>query len=296
MASPVASHSDSFNNNGPAWANASPQQSQSQQHSQVQSHLAPPKSTNELEAEFFHTPYSTIDEPVRETILRDVRAVTQKLKIVLSPLNRNNVIPQIAYAAVNTTSTEGAAEDSAEGSEDTTLSEADQKLLEELRDWDLWGPLLLTLVLALMLSLRAPNAEQSAQVFAAVFTITGVGGTLVTLNAQLLLMNSKQVQSTSSTNVPAAASLSFFQSLCVLGYSMFPLVLASLVIGILAWVLPNYFWLLWLYVGILGVAYVWAIRASLLLVSLYVPLARRALALYPVLLLYLVLGWMILLF
>ena len=34
-------------------------------------------------------PVSTLDEPVMETIMRDVRAVGAKLKCVLIPLDRN---------------------------------------------------------------------------------------------------------------------------------------------------------------------------------------------------------------
>ena len=34
-------------------------------------------------------PVSTLDEPVMETIMRDVRAVVNKLKAVLIPLDRN---------------------------------------------------------------------------------------------------------------------------------------------------------------------------------------------------------------
>ena len=34
-------------------------------------------------------PVSTLDEPVRETIMRDVRAVGAKLRAVLIPLDRN---------------------------------------------------------------------------------------------------------------------------------------------------------------------------------------------------------------
>ena len=33
-------------------------------------------------------PYSTLDEPVLETIMRDVRAVVSKLKVVMLPLDR----------------------------------------------------------------------------------------------------------------------------------------------------------------------------------------------------------------
>ena len=33
-------------------------------------------------------PYSTLDEPVMDTIMRDVRAVASKLKVVMLPLDR----------------------------------------------------------------------------------------------------------------------------------------------------------------------------------------------------------------
>ena len=42
-------------------------------------------------------PYSTLDEPVKETILRDVRAVVAKLKIVMLPLDRT--VSLIIYSA-----------------------------------------------------------------------------------------------------------------------------------------------------------------------------------------------------
>jgi hypothetical protein len=39
------------------------------------------------EEEFF-APLSTLDEPVMETIMRDVRAVASKLKVVMLPMDR----------------------------------------------------------------------------------------------------------------------------------------------------------------------------------------------------------------
>jgi hypothetical protein len=54
-----------------------------------------------------------------------------------------------------------------------------------LRDWDLWGPLLFTLTLAILLSLDAPPA-QSLTVFTGVFVIVSVGSVVVTLNCKLL--------------------------------------------------------------------------------------------------------------
>lgn len=54
-----------------------------------------------------------------------------------------------------------------------------------LRDWDLWGPLLFTLTLAILLSLDA-SPQQSLSVFTGVFVIVSVGSVVVTLNCKLL--------------------------------------------------------------------------------------------------------------
>lgn len=207
--------------------------------------------------------YSTLEEPVRETILRDVRAVVSKLKIVMQPMDRS--IPISPYSMLAQNEGEAPAEE---------LSENDRKVIQSLKDWDLWGPLLLCLALAVILSFNAPE-NQASLVFAAVFCTVWVGGTVVTVNAQLL-----------------GGTISFFQSLCVLGYCLFPLTLAASVIGIIK-IVFNW---LWLDLIIVAVGYVWAIRASSVFMSLYVQPQRRFLALYPVFFFYVFLGWMILLF
>ena len=58
---------------------------------------------------------NTLDEPVSETIKRDLMRIWQKLRIVLNPI--------------------GAAHDSAEKR-------------KEIRNWDLWGPFFFCLMLA----------------------------------------------------------------------------------------------------------------------------------------------------
>ncbi|KAI9908395.1 hypothetical protein PsorP6_016432 [Peronosclerospora sorghi] len=106
---------------------------------------------------------NTLDEPVSTTIvrppclslrfrplnLRDLRLVGGKLRVVLIP------------------------------------SHTSEETLRALRDWDLWGPLLLCLTLSIMLSVTAPTA-QSAIVFTGVFIVIWVGAAIVTINAQLL--------------------------------------------------------------------------------------------------------------
>ena len=50
---------------------------------------------------------------------------------------------------------------------------------------DLWGPLVLCLLLSIILSFNAPD-DQKALVFAAVFVIVWLGSAIVTVNALLL--------------------------------------------------------------------------------------------------------------
>jgi len=250
----------------PAWATqqAAPQQQQQQQY-----HL--PTSVEQHEQELF-SKYSTLDEPVSETILRDVRAVADKLKVVMMPLDRSTALMRsAAYGALSRTDEP---EDPTQPA-DEELSDNDKMVLRQLKDWDLWGPLVLCLALAVILSFRAPS-NQASLVFAAVFCAVWMGSTIVTVNAQLL-----------------GGTISFFQSVCVLGYSVFPLVLSATVVGVMRIFVHTW---LWLNLIICGVGCVWALRASSVFISLYITPERRALALYPVVFFYTFLAWLILLF
>ena len=91
----------------------------------------------------------TLNEPIATTFMRDLKRVAAKLRTVLLPAGQ------------------------------------EAETLRELRDWDLWGPLLLCLLLSIITSLRAPAGQQSL-VFAGVFVLVWVGAAVVTLNAKLL--------------------------------------------------------------------------------------------------------------
>jgi hypothetical protein len=66
---------------GPQWANPNPGMGQET------------VSLHGQQAEFF-APLSTLDEPVLETIMRDVRSVGSKLRVVLLPMDRTvSIIP-----------------------------------------------------------------------------------------------------------------------------------------------------------------------------------------------------------
>mmetsp|Transcript_12127 Transcript_12127/g.36563 ORF Transcript_12127/g.36563 Transcript_12127/m.36563 type:complete len:256 (+) Transcript_12127:75-842(+) len=184
---------------------------------------------------------STLDEPVMDTIVRDLKTIGIKIRHVMMPY---------------------------ESQEDT---------LDVLRDWDLWGPLFIGLFLAMLLAYKA-DPEQAELLFSLVFVLIWCGGAVVTLNASLL-----------------GGNLSFWQSVCVLGYSVVPLVLARALCVLVESFASS------LSVGartllrtlLVCPALVWCTRVSVLFIGDCIQLERRALATYPVIFFYASLAWMV---
>ncbi|KAB8073829.1 hypothetical protein BDV29DRAFT_174816 [Aspergillus leporis] len=160
---------------------------------------------------------NTIDETVWETVSRDLLAVWEKMRQVLWP----------KYLMGGMLRRSGGGIGAAERGEATGFGgggglrnlvgrwpDADTVLQggmsEGLRDWDLWGPLIFCLLLSFFLAMRA-KGEQSDLVFSGVFCIVWIGEAVVTLQIKLL-----------------GGNISFFQSVCIIGYTLFPLVIAAL--------------------------------------------------------------------
>jgi len=150
----------------------------------------------------------------------------------------------------------------------------------------LWGPLFLCLTLAITLAIvlihdaskdKAKNDSESALVFALVFVIVWCGSGIITLNAQLL-----------------GGKLSFFQSVCVLGYCIAPLTISAIVSSIVRIGSTSAPKTIVLIIVLINVgAFAWSTYASLGFLSGMVPASRRLLAVYPVVLFYFVIGWLI---
>lgn len=200
----------------------------------VEGDISVPMSPSRRDDEF-----STLDEPVKETILRDLRAVGNKFIHVLYP-KRSSAL---------------------------------------LRDWDLWGPLLLCVTLALLLQGgAADHDDQGGPQFAEVFVIVWFGSIIITLNSKLL-----------------GGTISFFQSLCVLGYCIMPLTVAMVVCrivlvgsaGVVSFVVR---------LVVVTASFGWSTFASTAFLADSQPPNRKALVVYPVFLFYFVIGWMILTF
>lgn len=183
-------------------------------------------------------PFDTLDEPIRDTILRDVKAVGTKFFHVFYPKQK------------------------------TTL----------LKDWDLWGPLILCIFLAMMLqsSTDAKSVNDGGPEFAQVFVIVWVGAVIVTLNSKLL-----------------GGKISFFQSVCVLGYCLLPPAVALVICKIMLLFHQSLMlFIIRFFVTMLGFA--WATFASMAFLGNSQPPHRKALAVYPMCLFYFVISWLVL--
>ncbi|CAC5399599.1 YIPF6 [Mytilus coruscus] len=167
--------------------------------------------------------FNTLDEPVKDTILRDLKAVGIKFWHVLYPKQSKTL----------------------------------------LKEWDLWGPLVLCVFMAMMLEGSHGENEKVSDggpQFAEVFVIYWVGAMVVTLNTKLL-----------------GGNISFFQSICVLGYCVCPLTV-SLIICRLILIAQQTTPLFVIRFIVVVVAFAWSTFASTAFLAESQPPKRKALA------------------
>jgi len=193
------------------------------------------KRTHMVEAEL-DTDFDTLDEPVWDTVKRDLRKVGAKFATVLFPKNNDQL----------------------------------------LRDWDLWGPLFICVFISLLL--QCDNTGKGPH-FTEIFTLTFFGSCVVTLNIKLL-----------------GGTISFFQSLCVLGYCLLPPGAAALLCHILEFASRQSNFIFALRLIITAMGFFWATYAAMAFLSSPAsqPPKRKALVVYPIFLFYFVISWLIL--
>uniref|UniRef100_A0A6B2EET4 Protein YIPF n=1 Tax=Phlebotomus kandelakii TaxID=1109342 RepID=A0A6B2EET4_9DIPT len=180
--------------------------------------------------------FDTLDEPIKDTILRDFRAVGVKFFHVLYPKEKSTL----------------------------------------LKDWDLWGPLVLCTFMATILHGSADSESEGGPEFAQVFVIVWIGAMIVTLNSKLL-----------------GGNISFFQSVCVLGYCLTPVAVSLIVcqVILLASVQTKLLFFIRLLTTIGG--FVWATYASFIFLGDSQPANRKPLAVYPIFLFYFIISWLV---
>ena len=173
---------------------------------------------------------STLDESVYSTISRDLSMICKKLKYVINPF----ISKQMKY--------------------------------NHIRQWDLWGPLLLNIILACTLAL---NTKDKGQITSLIFIIFWMGGVAIYLNNYFLEVKA-----------------SIFQIFCLLGYCLFPLNLAAIIVTIIHW--NDIFRFI-----IVGITCFWSVYSSSDYLKAITTQDKRYLVLYPCILFYLYISWFI---
>ncbi|RQM07863.1 hypothetical protein DH86_00000742 [Scytalidium sp. 3C] len=231
--------------------------------------------TSRIPGEDRRAPSNTIDESVWETLRRDLLAVWSKMREVLYPkylfggsMLENTTSFRSAYENLRGVGINGAREELmglAGRAVDPEALLSQNHMSEGLRDWDLWGPLIFCLLLSLLLSFNA-RPDQKSAVFSGVFALVWIGEAVVTLQIKLL-----------------GGNISFAQSICIIGYTLFPLVIASLLSALHLYTIariPVYLFLV-----------AWSLAAGVsILGGSGVVKNRVGIAVYPLFVFYLALG------
>jgi hypothetical protein len=178
----------------------------------------------------FSSTKSTLNESIMTTINRDLLLIYTKIKYVVNP-----------------------------------FISRDQKNIQ-IRQWDLWGPLVLNMTLAFTLSF---NTKEKSQMTTLIFVIFWLGGVILFLNANFL-----------------GVKTSIFQMLCLLGYCLFPLNLAAIFVTLF-----NFNDILRLIIVIFNL--LWSIYSSSDYLKIMINPEQRYLVLYPCILFYLYISWFI---
>lgn len=188
----------------------------------------PGKRTTTTTAQNGIPDYNTLDEPIRETVLRDIRAVGIKFYHVLYPKEKSSLLRDCTSSFIVMYF--------------VCVSIFIMRYLLSITG-DLWGPLVLCTFMATILqgSSSVDSMSDNGPEFAQVFVIVWIGAAIVTLNSKLLGGNmyvspiSLDYLFTRIYYIFLLYSLhsSFFQSVCVLGYCLTPVALALIVCRII---------------------------------------------------------------
>ena len=163
---------------------------------------------------------STLDEPIMDTLKRDLYTIGNKIKYV--------AVPKMT-----------------------------ERKLEELYNWDLWGPLLFCFLYSIALS-TGKNDNSESSIFVLIFVIFWIGGFVITFNGRFL-----------------GAQIGLCQMISLLGYAMFPITIGGIIIGFCR--IRNIF----IKLVIVVVGLVWACLASIGFIGCLVEPDKKFLTIFP---------------
>lgn len=138
-----------------------------------------------------------------------------------------------------------------------------EEKLAELRNWDLWGPLIFCILMTVFIAF-ASSQSQIDDIFGVIYLLLFGGAVVIGVNSNLV-----------------GADSSVFMMMSILGYCLAPFVLAAL---------ANL--MVRKYVGFMGIAgisgfcWFWAVKSASVFIAASCRRTRRWLALYPIMLYY----------
>ena len=185
---------------------------------------------DEKSNESYESNRMTLDEPVMASLKRDLFRIYNKLKHVITP-------------------------------------RLTSRKIEELYNWDLWGPLIFCFLLCISLS----NDNNESSTFVVIFVVFWIGGLIVTFNGQFL-----------------GANIGICQMICLLGYCSFPITVGGMIIGFLN-ITKG-----WMKCVIVFIAFLWSCLASVGFVSALVPREKELITIIPVILFFISLSLFVL--
>jgi len=179
--------------------------------------------------------YNTLDEPIMNTITRDLKTVGKKIGGALAP-TANNII---------------------------------------MKEWDLWGPLIMCTYIGLIL--QGIRGDSDGSQFTQIFILFWVGVGVITYNFVFI----------------TACKISIFQCICVLGYCLGPLAIAATIFESMHLLdVSSGTWFLRFIISACGAAWS-AFAASRILVNTATA-EKKYMALGPVVVLYFLISLLIL--
>ncbi|KAG2734508.1 hypothetical protein G9P44_002514 [Scheffersomyces stipitis] len=224
----------------------------------------------------------TLDEPVWATLKRDLLQIARRLGIVIWPMQLAKLAKQqqsrlVDFAASNGITLPPSITNNRRIDVSHTPDDEEQVaglgssvfVKQDNLEWDLWGPLIFSLVFSVTLGLAAPKSETNS-VFSGSFSFVWIFFIVIGLNIQLL-----------------GGSISFMSAISAAGYSMFPIVVGALLSClVLKWKLIR--------LALMLVLNVWSIYAGVLSLECSGVLPGRVtLAIYPVALMYSIMSWLV---
>lgn len=142
---------------------------------------------------------------------------------------------------------------------------------EIMKNWNLWAPLFICVALALLLL-----GENKGPDFTQLFILTFFGSWVVTWNIKFL-----------------GGKISFFQAICIIGYCLVPQCVAALTFKILTAQIMGKKFIFFLRLLITFICFIWSAVCSTHFFVNENLAAKRLLILYPVLLYFLAVSWLV---